>query len=79
METYDKLIDAKERQNKESVQNLIGKTEELEQLRHRRQYVEKLLEAELIEQREMMRVYGELESIVAIKNDKLMFVQQENS
>jgi hypothetical protein len=37
------LIDAKERQNKENVQNLIGKTDELEQLKNRRQYVERLL------------------------------------
>ena len=58
LETYDKLIDAKERQNKENVQILITKTEELEQLRNRRQYMEKLLEAELGEQREMTRLYG---------------------
>lgn len=78
METYDKLIEAKERQNKDSVSNLIGKTEELEQLKHRRQYIEKLLEAELVEQREITKTYGEMESIVAIKKEKLMFVQQEN-
>lgn len=78
LETYDRLIDAKDKQNKASLQHLITHTEELEHLGNRKQYVHKLLEAELAEQRDMTRTYGELESISNVKQQKLMFVVQEN-
>jgi hypothetical protein len=72
------LIDAKERQNRDSAQQLIAKTEELEQLRNRKQYIDKLVEAELCEQRDMTKTYGEVESILSVKKEKLMFLKQEN-
>ena len=55
---------------------LIVKSEELDQLKNRKQYIERLLEGELCEQREMTQTYGELESVLAVKKQKLMFVRQ---
>lgn len=60
MESYSKLIETKERLNKENVQNLIIKTEELEQLRHRKDYIEKIIETEANSQKELIRNYGEI-------------------
>lgn len=39
LDSYNKLIAHKEKLNKDSQQAVITKTEELEQLRHRRQYI----------------------------------------
>lgn len=62
--------------NKESVQIMITKTEELEQLRHRKEYIEKLIETEDNAQKELIRNYGELDSILSIKCEKLQHIQQ---
>lgn len=53
--------------NKENVQTLIMKTEELEQLRHRKDYIEKIIETETNSQKELIRNYGEIESILHMK------------
>lgn len=58
---------------------MIAKTEDLEQLKHRKEYVEKLIESELAEQKELTKTNGELESILAAKREKLMFIDKENS
>jgi chromosome segregation ATPase len=76
--TYNKLIDVKEKQNKESLEVLISKTEELEQLKHRKDYIDKLIEGETAQQRELTKNQGELESILSAKQEKLMFVEQDN-
>ena len=55
---------------------MITKTEELEQLRHRKEYIEKLIETEDNAQRELIRNYGELDSILSIKREKLQHIQQ---
>ncbi len=39
LDSYSKLIAHKEKLNKDSQQTVITKTEELEQLKHRRQYI----------------------------------------
>lgn len=58
---------------------MIAKTEDLEQLKHRKEYVEKLIESELAEQKELTKTNGELESILTAKREKLMFIDKENS
>ncbi len=58
---------------------MIAKTEDLEQLKHKKEYVEKLIESELAEQKELTKTNGELESILAAKREKLMFIDKENS
>jgi predicted nuclease with TOPRIM domain len=58
---------------------VIAKTEDLEQLKHRKEYVEKLIESELAEQKELTKTNGELESILAAKREKLMFIDKVNS
>ena len=76
LETYDKLIESKEKLNKENLQILISKTEELEQLRHRKEYISKLIETELAEQRELGQTANELESIYCVKREKLSLLEQ---
>lgn len=74
MESYNKLIAHKEKLNKDSQQVIIAKTEELEQLRHKRQYIEKLIENEDATQRELMRSYGEVDSILTVRREKLQLL-----
>ena len=50
----------------------------MEQLRHRKHYIDQLIDAELVEQREMTKTYGELDSLLTVKKDKLMMVEEEN-
>lgn len=60
------------------MQSLIIKTEELEQLRHRKDYIEKIIETETNSQKELIRNYGEIESILQLKREKLQLISQEN-
>jgi predicted transcriptional regulator len=76
LDSYAKLIEAKERLNKENFQILITKTEELEQFRHRKEYIEKLIETETCSQKELIRNYGEIDSILQMKREKLQLVEQ---
>lgn len=74
LESYNKLIAHKEKLNKDSQQAVITKTEELEQLRHRRQYIGKMIENEDAAQRELMRSYGEVDSILTVRREKLQLL-----
>lgn len=47
-------------------------------MRHRKDYIEKIIETETNSQRELIRNYGEIESILHLKREKLQLISQEN-
>ena len=79
LECYEKLIATREKINRETAQQLIGKTEELAKLQHQKEYLDKVLQGEKMQEYQLEKAETELETVLAIRQQKLMLLQQENA